>query len=63
MIEICDLDCVVIHHMEPDHNGLIKALHEKNPGITLIERSMTNKLMRSLYGISPNLRLLRTVRY
>ncbi|WP_171804855.1 hypothetical protein [Vulcanisaeta distributa] len=49
--------------MEPDHNGLIKALHEKNPGITLIERSMTNKLMRSLYGISPNLRLLRTVRY
>ncbi len=63
VIEIRDLDYVVIHHMEPDHSGLIRALHEKNQGIIFIGHPMTNKLMRNLYGISPKFRLLRMVRY
>ncbi len=62
VIDINDLDYVVVHHMESDHSGSIKALYERNPGITFIGHPMTSKLMRSLYGISLNLRLLGMVR-
>ncbi|WP_054842314.1 hypothetical protein [Vulcanisaeta distributa] len=63
VIDIRDLNYVVIHHMESDHSGSIRALYERNPGITFIGHPMTSKLMRSLYGISLDLGLLRTVRH
>ncbi|GAB6946498.1 FprA family A-type flavoprotein [Vulcanisaeta sp. JCM 16161] len=59
VIDIRDLDYVVIHHMESDHSGSIKALYEKNPDITFIGHPMTNKLLRSLYGISPRFRAVK----
>ncbi|BDR91151.1 FprA family A-type flavoprotein [Vulcanisaeta souniana] len=59
IIDISDLDYVVIHHMESDHSGSIRALYEKNPRITFIGHPMTNKLIRSLYGINPKFKAIR----
>jgi flavorubredoxin len=59
VIDIRDLDYVIIHHMESDHSGSIKALYDKNSDITFIGHLMANKLIRNLYGINPKFKAVK----
>ncbi len=50
---------LVIHHMEPDHSGAVKALLEENPGIEVIGHPMTRSMLESFYGLRPRFRTVR----
>lgn len=50
---------LVIHHMEPDHSGAVKALLERNPGIEVLGHPMTKSMLESFYGLTPKFRAVR----
>ncbi len=50
---------LVIHHMEPDHSGTVRALLEANPGIEVLGHPMTKSMLESFYGIKPRFRAVR----
>ena len=50
---------LVIHHMEPDHSGAVKAVLEENPGIEVLAHPMTKSMLESFYGLSPRFRAVR----
>ena len=50
---------LVIHHMEPDHSGAVRALLEANPGIEVLGHPMTKSMLESFYGIKPGFRAVR----
>jgi flavorubredoxin len=59
IIDIRDLNYVVIHHMEPDHSGSIKALYERNRNITFIGHPMVNRMISSFYGVVPRFKAVK----
>ncbi len=46
------LDYLVIHHMEPDHSGSIRAVLELHPGVKLVGNKKTGEFLSAFYGIS-----------
>lgn len=50
---------LVIHHMEPDHSGTVKAVLEENPGIEVLGHPMTRSMLESFYGLTPKFRAVR----
>ncbi len=59
VVDPSEIKYLVIHHMEPDHSGAIKALLEKNPGIEVLGHPMTKSMLESFYGITPKFRAVR----
>lgn len=45
------LDYLVIHHMEPDHSGSIRAVLELHPGVQLVGNKKTGEFLKAFYGI------------
>ncbi len=48
------LDYLVIHHMEPDHSGSIKAVVEMYPDVKLVGNKKTQDFLNAFYGITDN---------
>ncbi len=44
------LDCVVIHHMEPDHSDSFARLLEKYPNVRVIANQKTAQMLSNYYG-------------
>ena len=44
---------LVVHHMEPDHSGSLKALLEVNPEITVIVHPLVKPMIESFYRTAP----------
>ena len=42
---------IIVHHVEPDHSGSIKALLKKYPDITLVGNSKTLAMLKQFYAI------------
>jgi flavorubredoxin len=45
------LDYLVIHHMEPDHSGSIRAVMDMCPEVTLVGNKKTGEFLKAFYGI------------
>jgi len=45
------LDYLVIHHMEPDHSGSIKAVLDMHPEVKLVGNKKTGEFLKAFYGI------------
>lgn len=52
------IDYVVINHMEPDHSGVIKALRQMSPGVTILASSKTKEMLEAFYAITDNIRVV-----
>lgn len=48
------LDYLVIHHMEPDHSGSIKAVVEMYPDVKLVGNKKTQDFLNAFYGLTGN---------
>ena len=59
VVEPSKIRYLVIHHMEPDHSGTVKALLEENPGIEVLGHPMTKSMLESFYGLTPKFRVVR----
>lgn len=42
---------VIVHHVEPDHSGSLKALLKKYPNITLVGNTKTVSMLKSFYDM------------
>lgn len=54
-----DIKYLVIHHMEPDHSGVVRALLEANPDIEVLGHPMTKSMLESFYGLKPRFRAVK----
>ncbi len=59
VVEPSKIRYLVIHHMEPDHSGTVKALLEENPSIEVLGHPMTKSMLESFYGLTPKFRVVR----
>lgn len=48
------VDYLVINHMEPDHSGSIRLIHEYFPEMTIVGNSKTLSMVEGYYGIAEN---------
>ena len=46
------LDYLVVNHMEPDHSGSVKVLHDFCPNLRVIGNKKTAAYLKDLYGIT-----------
>lgn len=46
-----DLDYLVVHHMEPDHSGSIRATIAKYPNVKLVSNKKAKEMLQFFYGI------------
>ncbi len=53
VVDIGRIKYVVIHHMEPDHSGVLYELYRRNPDIVFIGHTMAKAMIKSFYGFSP----------
>lgn len=54
-----NIDCMVIHHMEPDHSGAIPKVLELSGNKTEVwGHPLVRDMLKSFYGISPKFRAL-----
>ena len=56
IVDPSEVRYLVVHHMEPDHSGSLKALLEVNPEITVIGHPLVNSMIESFYGVTPKFR-------
>lgn len=47
-------DYLIINHMEPDHSGAIKILHNLYPNMVIVGNSKTLDMVKGYYGITEN---------
>ncbi len=45
------IDHIVVHHMEPDHSGALKALVELNPRVKILGHPLVKSMLESFYNI------------
>ncbi|HDQ44337.1 MAG TPA: FprA family A-type flavoprotein [bacterium] len=57
--DIGSLDYVVIHHLEPDHSGVLSTLIRIAPKITLLCSEKCKEMLASFYGITENVRAVK----
>lgn len=46
-----EIDYLVVHHVEPDHAGVISTLIEKYPNMVIVGNKQSKKLLSVLYGL------------
>ncbi|MHA1746854.1 MAG: FprA family A-type flavoprotein, partial [Promethearchaeota archaeon] len=51
-----DVDYIILNHLEPDHTGDLRALHEMAPKAEIITSKKGVPLVEAFYGITANVR-------
>ncbi|MFH0965668.1 MAG: FprA family A-type flavoprotein [Planctomycetota bacterium] len=49
--DVRKLDYLVVNHMEPDHSGSVKVLHDLCPDLRIVGNKKTAAYLKDLYGI------------
>jgi len=55
LINICDLDYVVINHLEPDHTGVLKTLLRIAPDVTILCSEKCRTMLADFYNLNHNI--------
>lgn len=53
------LDYLVVHHMEPDHSGAIRAIIEAYPDVVLIGNKKTVEFLEAFYDVTENIQVVK----
>lgn len=53
------LDCVVVHHMEPDHSATFARLVERYPDITVITSQKAAAMLKNYFGFAGKVHLVK----
>ncbi|MFQ6036029.1 MAG: FprA family A-type flavoprotein [Sedimentisphaerales bacterium] len=53
------IDCLIVHHLEPDHSGSIPVLLEIFPGMKIIGNKKTAEFLKRLYNIKHNVQIVQ----
>jgi flavorubredoxin len=59
VIDCCDLDYVVVNHMEPDHSGVLQTLRRVAPDVVLLGTEKTRAMLESFYGITDGVQVVQ----
>jgi len=52
------VDYLIVNHMEPDHSGSMKILHDLFPGICIVGNKKTVDFIKGFYGIETDCRVV-----
>lgn len=52
------LDYLVVHHMEPDHSGSIRAVIDAYPGITIVGNKKTAEFLNNFYRVTDRIKIV-----
>jgi flavorubredoxin len=53
-----ELHYIVINHMEPDHTGAVRLLHQLAPQATFLLSAKAKPMMEAFYGVTENVRVV-----
>jgi flavorubredoxin len=53
------IDCLIIHHLEPDHSGSVPVLREIFPQMKIVGNKRTAEFLGRLYGIKHGVEVVR----
>lgn len=59
LIDPAELDYIVINHLEPDHTGSLKTLILLAPKVKLLGSAKTREMLKSFYGITENVQIVK----
>jgi anaerobic nitric oxide reductase flavorubredoxin len=58
LIDPSELDYIILNHMEPDHTGAIKILHELAPQATILGTAKCINMLAAFYGITERVKVV-----
>ncbi|MBC8447714.1 MAG: FprA family A-type flavoprotein [Chloroflexi bacterium] len=58
VVDISQLDCVIINHIEPDHTGVLNTLRRIAPDVRILGSAKTQQMLASFYGITENVEVV-----
>jgi anaerobic nitric oxide reductase flavorubredoxin len=57
--DCCDLDYVIVNHMEPDHSGVLRTLRRVAPDVVILGTEKTRTMLESFYGITDGVQVVQ----
>ncbi|MGM0431765.1 MAG: FprA family A-type flavoprotein [Spirochaetota bacterium] len=59
-VTLQDIDYLILNHMEPDHTGWLKEMHQNNPSLQILCSKKAVPLVKAFYGIEDQVKAVKS---